>query len=129
MGMATGPIDEEVEGCFFLDFLTGDVQCAVINARSGELAGVFKGNVIKDLGIEQGKKPAYRMVTGAVNFIGATGAARPARSVLYVLDTNSGNFAGYTLNWNRTLATARRPQAGALVALIKGNARAAQIRE
>ena len=31
MAMATGLVDEEAEGVFILDYLTGDVQCYVIN--------------------------------------------------------------------------------------------------
>ena len=47
----------------------------------------------------------------------------------YVLDQNSGNFAGYSLQWNRTEAAAGRVQQGLLVTLVKGNARTAGIRE
>src|SRR5215470_10630689 len=42
--IATGPVDEDVEGVFTLDFLTGDLHCFVMNPRGGGLAGAFKYN-------------------------------------------------------------------------------------
>ena len=37
--MATGPIDEDVEGLFILNVLTGDLQCSVMSIRTGRFAG------------------------------------------------------------------------------------------
>jgi hypothetical protein len=125
MSLATGPIDGNMEGVFFLDFVTGDLRCMVLYPRKPDMVGgVFQTNVIKDLGIEGGKKPAYLMVTGAADFVGKGVSAKPGGSVVYVLDQNTGAFAGYGLTWDATSATALRPQAGALVRLVVGNARA-----
>jgi hypothetical protein len=130
MSMATGPIDEEMEGVFFLDFLTGDLGCVVVFARKADaIGGLFKTNVIKDLGVEADKKPAYLMTTGAATFTGKTGQSQPGRCVVYVLDQNTGNFVGYGFNWNRTLASSLRPQEGLLVKLVSGNARAQKAQE
>lgn len=130
MSMCTGPVDDEMEGCFFLDFLTGDIQCAVINNRTGALGGVFAGNVVKDLGVEKSKKPSYLMTTGMANFVGFKGGtSQPARCLLYVLDENTGNFVAYTFQWSRTAASARQLQKGVLATVLKGNARTAGIQE
>src|SRR5690349_18443388 len=64
MAMATGLIDEGVEGMFVLDFITGELTCQVLNPRTGTLAGIYKRTVSADLGIEQGKQPKYLLVTG-----------------------------------------------------------------
>ena len=70
--MATGPIDEDVEGVFILNVLTGDLQCSVMSIRTGRFAGLFRTNVIKDLGLDPAKRPSYLMTTGQVQF-----SARP----------------------------------------------------
>ena len=75
--MATGAIDEEVEGVYLLNFLTGDLQCSVMGIRTGRFAGMFKTNVIRDLGMDPAKQPAYLMATGRVGF--ARGWGRPDR--------------------------------------------------
>src|SRR4051794_2768076 len=38
--VATGPVDDDVEGFYTLDFLTGDLSCFVINARNGSFGGL-----------------------------------------------------------------------------------------
>ena len=129
MSMATGPIDDEMEGVFFLDFVTGELACAVLNSRTAKIGGIFKTNIIKDLGIEEAKKPAYLMTTGAATFIGRTGNNQPARCVVYVCDQNTGNYGAYSLTWNRTLAQKATLQAGALILLHKDNARAVKPQE
>jgi hypothetical protein len=55
--IATGYVDEDVEGLYTLDFLTGDLQCFVVNPRTGATGGWFKANVANVLSVERGKKP------------------------------------------------------------------------
>jgi hypothetical protein len=130
MAMATGLIDEEVEGLFTLDYLTGDLQCYVLNSRyPTQWSGMFKYNVIQDLGVEQGKDPNYVMVTGQAQFVRGTGTQTPAMCVLYVMDANSGNFAAYSLAWNRTMARQPQTQTGTLARLQTGKARMLELRQ
>jgi hypothetical protein len=129
MAMATGYIDEEVEGVYILDYLTGDLQCFVLNPRSGTWGGQFKYNVISDLGVQQGKDPNYVMVTGQVQFKGRTGAQTPAMCAVYVADANTGNFAAYGLWWNRNMSAGAAVQQGTLNLLGTGKARTLEIRE
>src|SRR5688572_27730834 len=65
--IATGPIDGDVEGLFTVDYLTGELQCFVINARTGGLGGWFKTNIASNLEPAKGKKPSYLIATGAFN--------------------------------------------------------------
>ena len=83
--IATGPVDDEVEGLFTVDYLTGDLQCFVPNPRTGGVAGWFKANVANDLTVERGKKPAYLIATGEFNFSSASGNSRPAASLVYIV--------------------------------------------
>jgi hypothetical protein len=127
--MATGPIDEEVEGLYMLDFLTGDLQCVVLNYRTTKFNAIFRTNVLNDLGVDPAKKPKYLMTTGAINIPRGYSVARPANSVVYVLETTTGRFAAYGIPWRRELAATARPQAFTLVLLDVGIARTAALRE
>ena len=129
--IATGPIDEEVEGLFCLDYLTGDLQCFVLNPRTGKLGGWFKTNVAKDLPVEKGKKPSYLLVTGAMDWSNANigGNTRPANALCWVADANTGVFAAYTLPWTKALAVSVVPQAQPMTLVYAGKARTLEIRE
>ncbi|MBW3595761.1 MAG: hypothetical protein KY475_00635 [Planctomycetes bacterium] len=128
LAIATGVIDEGTEGVFLLDFLTGDLQCWVINPRAGRFTNMFKYNVIADLGVEQGKTPDYVMTTGVADFRGPAGSA-VGRSLVYVADGNTGNVGCYAVPWNRQLAANMSVQMGALQPVAVGKARAVAIQE
>jgi len=130
LAIATGPIDDEVEGLFCLDCLSGELQCVVINPRTGGLGGWFKTNVVNDLPVEKGKKPAYLMVTGQIQTRGGTyGNARPAGSLVYVADANTGMIAVYTFGWAKGMSAAAVTQASDMKLLYKGKARGFTVRE
>ena len=113
-----------------LDFLTGELQCRVIYPhRQGQMGGLFKYNVIADLGVQAGKNPDYVMVTGSANFTRGAAANTPAACVVYVADANTGNFAAYTFMFNRTMYRAGAPQQGTFALLAAGKAREVVIRE
>lgn len=125
MAICTGRIDADVEGLYVLDFTTGNLFCWVINARGGGFLAQYMTNVRQDFGdVEQGRNPEYLMVTGFVNVAGGAGAdGRPADSIVYVADANSGAVVGYTLVWNRTRAAAGGAQGGGLIKVTQGLAR------
>ena len=127
--LATGPIDDEMEGIFTLDFLTGDLKCRVLNSRTGKFAAAFDHNVLADLEVERTKKPDFVIMTGVANFPRGGGANRPARMVLYVADCNSGNVAAYSLMWNRNLAATVRMQGGPFTLLDKFKGRTVILRD
>lgn len=127
--IATGPVDEEVEGLYTLDFLTGDLQCYVINPRTGGLGGWFKTNIAKDLSPEKGKKPAYLIATGLLTPKGGSyGNFRPAGSICYVVDANTGEVAAYWFPWAKQ-ASAQASQYSDMKLLYKWKARALELRE
>lgn len=109
--IATGPVDDDVEGLYTLDFLTGDLSCFVINARNGAFGGLFKTNVAAVMGAEKGKKPNYLMVTGQINAVGNYGGQRPAACLCYVVDANTGDVAAFSFPWAKAATSAGVTQA------------------
>jgi hypothetical protein len=124
--IATGPIDDNIEGLFTLDFLTGDLQCFVINPRNMSVGGIFRSNVANHLGVERGKKPNYLMTTGTLN---VSGGARMAASICYVVDANTGAVAAFGFPWAKAMTTAGAPQAAEMTVLGKWKARSVELRQ
>ncbi len=124
--MATGSIDNEVEGIYALDFLTGDLTCWVMPTGNAA-GGIFKVNVLGDLPPEKGKAPAYVMVTGLITINNVTGNTRPANTIVYVADSNTGVVAGYSVPWNRAMAKNGTSQEGTMMKVF-GPYSARQIR-
>jgi hypothetical protein len=125
MAMATGIIDEGVEGLFVLDFITGELQCSVINPRTGQVGGLYRHNVVNDLGVT--KNPKYLMVTGAANFRYGGGNYKPADCVVYIADQNTGRYVAYMLPWNRAAMQWGLGQVQPMVLLGAGVARQVEI--
>ncbi len=105
MAVATGKVSENVEGVFFLDFVTGDLQCLVYYPRIGAFAARYSTNVLQHLPAN-GRNAQYLMVTGDAIPTGNTGAARPGNSLVYITDATSGTFAAYAVPYDRTAEAA-----------------------
>jgi hypothetical protein len=123
MSIATGSIDEGIEGIFVLDFISGDLTCGVLNPRTGQVGGMFKRNVGADLGVQQGKQPKYLMTTGIYTAPAAGKNTRPAQSIVYVADSTSGKYIGYMLPWNSQLLNSNVAQVQPMVPILTGAAR------
>jgi hypothetical protein len=120
--MATGFVSEDVEGLFVLDHNSGLLQCNVIYPRAPQMGfmGVFTINVAELLGTG-GKGGQYMMVTGVAQFQRSSNQPA-AETVVYVMDTATGNFAGYGIPFNRAIMNSGKRQVGALVLLTSGSA-------
>jgi len=125
MAIATGHIADGVEGLFVLDFITGNLQCQVLNPRTGGAGGLYRHNVSGDLGVQQGKQPRYLMATGTADFRVQSGNVKPAGCILYVADANTGRYAAYMLPWNKAIAQQRtgQVQINPMIMLFTGNVR------
>lgn len=122
MAIATGPIDDDSEGIFFLDYISGDLQCWVYYPRMGTFGAKFQTNVRAQL--PSGKNPEYLLVTGAAVTTGASSNTRPAACLAYVMDVHEGIFAAYGVPWNRSVENSGSPQSGALIPVGGGQIRA-----
>lgn len=128
MAVATGPISEDAEGIFFLDFITGDLQCLVYYPRYRGFGAYFATNVLQRLG-GGGKNSQYILVTGGAVTRTNTAGARPGSSLVYVTDATSGMFAAYEVPWNRTAESSGRQQSGSLLYVGGGPVRNFQLND
>jgi hypothetical protein len=126
--IATGMVDNEFEGLYTLDFLTGDLQCFVIG-RNMAVSGWFKTNVAKELPPEGSKKPNYLISTGRVSIQGTYGNQRPAASICYVVDANTGNVAAYCFPWNASRNATGAAQFTEMTSVAKWKSRSVNLRE
>lgn len=127
LSMATGQIDDRVEGLFVLDHISGNLQCWVLNPRNGEPIGFYSANVKQDLA-STGKsgESDYVMVTGNFFFQGGSGNSTPGRTVCYVGEASTGNVVGYGLIYDTQAIKRGNPQQGPLKLVCKGSARGEQ---
>ena len=104
ISLATGFIDDEVEGVYILDHLTGNLQCWVLSPRTGKISGIYTANVNVGLEADRAGEKDYVMATGAFDFTGGTvGLKFPARSVVYIAEGNSGNVAAFGLQFDKNI--------------------------
>ncbi|MCP4889613.1 MAG: hypothetical protein GY904_23770 [Planctomycetaceae bacterium] len=119
--IATGIVSEEAEGFFVLDHNSGLLQCNVIYPRTGgKFMARFSTNVNEAVGTGA-KGGKYMMLTGRAQFPRASNN-RAAATVVYVMDTASGNYAAFGIPYDRVAANANRPQQGAMRLLTTGTA-------
>lgn len=125
ISMATGLIDNNVEGLFVLDHVSGNLQCWVLSPRTGQVGGIYRANVAIDLaGGRKAGEPDYVMTTGNFFFSGGnTGNDAPGQSICYVADSTSGNVVGYGLVYNKQGIRQGVMQAGLLRVVCKGTTR------
>lgn len=97
--MATGPIDDEVEAVFLLDFLTGDLRCLVMN-KMGKFGGLYGTNVLQDLKIDPSKNPRFMLVTGMCNMQRGGSRVPLGNAIVYVSEITTGRLAAYAIPYN-----------------------------
>lgn len=122
--IATGFVEDDIEGLFFLDFLTGDLKATVLDRRGRGFNAAYRYNITNDFAAA-GKSPKYLMVTGVARDLrGGGGNVQLARSVLYVVEANSGQVVVYGLPYNRSRQSAGKPQGGTFVPIARASLRA-----
>ncbi len=127
MAVATGTVSDDAEGVFFLDFLTGELQCLVYYPRQGAFGARYFTNVLPHLG-NTGKNSKYLLVTGDMVVPSVSGRPRPGGTLVYVTNISTGMFAAYAVPWDRTAEAAGQIQTGPLVYVGGGPVRNYQIR-
>ncbi|MCE9603677.1 MAG: hypothetical protein K8U03_02110 [Planctomycetia bacterium] len=102
--IATGHVDAEIEGVFFLDMLTGDLKGAVVNPYKRGIGFTYAINVLKHLELDASKAMKFLMVTGDME-VRPQGSMQYAQCVVYIAEVNSGRMACYVLPFNRGALT------------------------
>jgi hypothetical protein len=114
--IATGLADQSVEAVYFLDYLTGELKCAVVNPKTGKFSAFFNYNVGADFRTAgaAGGAPKYLLVTGLADMPVPRGGGNNqlGKSIVYIAEANSGIVAAYTIQWNPAGLAAGRPQEG-----------------
>jgi hypothetical protein len=126
--VCTAPIDDEGEGIFFLDYLTGDLKGATLSPNNGKFAAFFQANVTADLGIDPSKAPKYLLVSGVNNFRRAAGGPQFGSSTIYVAELTSGKVVAYGIPWQRNARNANAPIQANLMLLDSFQFRNVQVR-
>jgi hypothetical protein len=121
MAVCTAQVDENSEGFFALDFVTGDLKGWVYYPRMGKFGGLFMTNVQGLLGAS--KNPEYLLVSGASTTVASGGNTRPAASLIYVVDMRSGLFAAYAIPWNKTQESSGMAQMNQFIPVDGGQIR------
>ena len=128
MAVATGQVGIDAEGIFFLDFITGDLQCLVYYPRIGVFGARYFTNVLQHLP-GGGRNSQFLMVTGTAIPTGVSVGPRPGNCLVYITDATSGMFAAYAIPWDRTAEAGGRLQSGPLVFVGGGPIRNFQLRD
>ncbi|MCS7306902.1 MAG: hypothetical protein NZ602_17565 [Thermoguttaceae bacterium] len=127
--IATGPVDAAVEAVYVLDALTGDLKAAVVSKRQPGFQAQYVRNILADFQLEQGKKPSFLMVTGIADIARSPGGVRPASSLVYVAEVNTGVLCAYVIPWSPEAHAADKPITAALMPWGMWKFRTAAVRE
>jgi len=103
LSLATGFLEiPDLESVFVLDHLTGRLFCWVVDPRTARFVASFETSVLEDLAV-QGKAGDmdYVMVTGFMDFKGRVNNLKPANTIVYVAEGNSGRVAAYGVQFNK----------------------------
>lgn len=119
--IATGMISDEGEGFFVLDHNSGLLQCTVFYPRVGKFLGNFTANAGELVGAA-GKGGSYIMVTGQTDMTRGGRGAHLAPTLVYVLNTASGNYAAFAVPFDRQAASTGRPQQAPMIPMGTGTA-------
>lgn len=96
--ICTGVLDENLEGVFVLDGVTGELKGAAMNVQTRTFNTWFEYNVTRDLPTNT-KNPQYRIVTGVTNIRQVVAAGQLGRTVIYVAEVTSGQVVAYGVPW------------------------------
>lgn len=96
-----GPGSMPLEAVFVLDLLTGRLQGAVINNRSGKFQHAYYRNVAADFQVDPQAEPHYAIVGGTAQLTAGRGVT-PASGVIYVGELSSGKVVCYSFPYGES---------------------------
>jgi hypothetical protein len=126
--ICTAPMDEDIEGIFVLDDITGDLKAATLNTQTRRFNTFFEYNVVQDLATPNTKNPHYRIVGGVAGLRANVAAGQLGRSVIYVAEVTSGQVVAYGVPWVPGRASGAMPIKATLLPLDRWQFRTTAIR-
>ena len=110
--MATALIDDEIEGVFILDCLTGELGMSMMgqmgkfqSARIGPFSMPMAVRpILYDFGIDPSKNPRFLMVSGLARSQRSAGAHQRSRSLVYVMEITTGKVIAYAFHWTGSVS-------------------------
>ena len=100
----------------------------MLNPRTGDIGGIYVADVLSVLGIDKGE-PDFVMTTGRFFLNRRGGAIRPADSVVYVGEGQSGKAVGFSLAYDKAGIQRGEVQQGELKVVCQGSIRDTQLRQ
>ncbi len=116
--IATGPLDDSLEGFFYLDFTTGELRGTALSPITRKFFANFRANVARDLGVDLRRNPRFLLTTGSALFRPGAGPVQPANAIVYVYELTSGKVAAYAVPWSQAQATTGAPIRNAALKLL-----------
>ncbi len=110
LAVCTGQVDENAEGFFTLDYMTGELNAWVYYPRQGAFGGRFNTNVTNFMTSMPGKNAEYLLVTGGAAPPPGNSQIRAAACIVYVVDVVSGEFAAFTIPWSKSAENSAQAQ-------------------
>ncbi|QDT38042.1 hypothetical protein [Stratiformator vulcanicus] len=89
------------EGVFMLDYLTGQLTGAALNNSTGTFTQYYSRNIAQDFNVDPSAQTKYTITAGVAN-LNAQRGVRPATSVLYIAELNSGITRCYAIPYQVT---------------------------
>jgi hypothetical protein len=152
--VATGMVEEGIEAVFCLDSLTGLLRGMVPSLRPSvdmPYQAMWEANAGRDFAaciqtineaasrgagkggaaapaIQAPQTPRFLMVTGMMDIRQGSTRLRPGRSVVYVVEANTGIVLTYAFQWSQQMHNANQPLTGPLTRWGAGKFPTAAIR-
>ena len=98
VGAAAAGINDPIEGVFILDFLTGQLNGAVLNRQTGKYAPRYQRNLARDFGVDPAARPHYAVASG-YSQLPNQGGVPMASGVLHIAELSSGRVIAYAFPW------------------------------
>ena len=120
VSVLTGTIESSTSGLYIFDHDAGQLQCWMIDRKSGEIVGIFKADVFKDMLFDKVGKTRFRLnVNHALESQHKGTQTRTGDSTCFITETISGRIIAYQVEYNKNALTRGRLQEGNLKGVWK----------
>ena len=115
VSVLTGIIESNTGGLYIFDHDTGQLQCWMIDRKSGEIVGVFNADVFKDMLFDKVGKTRFLLRVDYILESQHKGVkTRAGNSTCFVTETISGKIIAYQVAYDKNALTRGRLQEGDL---------------